>query len=358
MKLLKLQCFFIILGFCSPLWKANPENLDTGFGRDGIVTTDIGENDQASSLAIDSSGKIVVAGSTQNGDDYDITVVKYKSDGDLDPTFGNSGVAITNIDLHDTVSSVVIDDAGNIVVAGFTSGSDYLSSIFLIRYTSSGNLDESFGEKGIVTTSIATNAHASSLAIDKSGNIIVAGHTYNGSDSDFTVARYTSSGALDLNFGDGDGIVITNIDEYDEATSLALDTSGNIILVGSGFASPEPEYFALVRYTSSGALDTNFGHNGIVTNSDTRDYLARSIALDTSGKIIVAGYTSTDTHTDFAVARYTPTGALDTAIVAGGSGGGGCQFTTISGSITSFSSFIFMLPLLLIMVLRMKKSGA
>ena len=82
--------------------KAQDGSLDTSFGVGGIVTTTVGVFDinslagSAKSVAIQNDGKIVVAGQSYNGLNYDFGVVRYNYNGSLDTTFGNNGKVITN----------------------------------------------------------------------------------------------------------------------------------------------------------------------------------------------------------------------------------------------------------------------
>jgi uncharacterized delta-60 repeat protein len=294
--------------------------LDTNFGTGGKVVTDIGSSyDEGRSVAIDSSGNIVVAGYADNGSGSDFALARYTSTGILDTNFGTGGKVVTDIgSSYDYGNSVAIDSSGNIVVAGYAdngSGSDFA----LARYTSTGILDTNFGTGGKVVTDIGSSYdYGNSVAIDSSGNIVVAGFADNGSNSDFALARYTSTGILDTNFGTG-GKVVTDIgSSYDYGNSVAIDSSGNIVV--AGFASNGSNYdFALARYTSTGILDTNFGTGGkVVTDIGSSYDYGNSVAIDSSGKIVVAGFASNGSNYDFALARYTSTGILDTNFGTGG----------------------------------------
>ncbi|ADC88827.1 hypothetical protein Thal_0191 [Thermocrinis albus DSM 14484] len=108
-------------------------SLDTTFGRGGIVTTDIGTNreDEAKALAIQSDGKIVVVGYSYNGTNTDFAVVRYNPDGSLDTSFGTNGIVTTDIGTNseDKAYALAIQRDGKIVVAG-TSDGDFA----IVRY--------------------------------------------------------------------------------------------------------------------------------------------------------------------------------------------------------------------------------
>jgi uncharacterized delta-60 repeat protein len=138
--------------------------------------------------------------------------------GDLDPSFGENGIVITPVENGSSNGrSVALQSDGKIVVAGFASsgGSGYYD-IAVARYTITGSLDTSFDHDGIVTTPIGTSYdHGEAIAIQPDGKIVVAGDSDHYGDLDFVVARYTITGSLDSDFN-GTGIVTTPISREDE----------------------------------------------------------------------------------------------------------------------------------------------
>ena len=131
--------------------------MDTTFGTGGKVTTDIGTSgDNGRAVVVDSADRIVVAGSSSNGSNKDFAVVRYTSSGVLDTTFGTGGKVTTAIGASSDVGfAVVVDAADRIVVSGYSdNGSD--EDFAVVRYTSGGVLDTTFGTDGKVTTDIGT----------------------------------------------------------------------------------------------------------------------------------------------------------------------------------------------------------
>ena len=301
-----------------------PTYLDTTFGTSGKVTTDIGSAtvDSVAAIAIQQDGKIVVVGNS-NGTDSDFAMARYDANGSLDDSFSGDGMHAEDIhanDIHandivpgqdDLATSVAIQEDDMIVVAGYSSnGTD--NDFVLTRYTSLGALDTSFGAGGKVITDIVPGQDdlATSVAIQATGEIIVAGYSSNGTDNDFVLARYTSLGALDTSFGAG-GKVITDIvpGQDDLATSVAIQATGEIIVAGYSSNGTDND-FVLARYTSLGALDTSFGAGGkVITDigAGSND-IANSVVIQDGGEIVVAG----SSDNDFALARYTTAGVLDT----------------------------------------------
>jgi uncharacterized delta-60 repeat protein len=336
-------------------------SFDNSFASNGIaLLPQFGrgafENDSGASVAIDSSGNIIVAGTAagyfSDGYGQRFAVARLNDDGSLDNTFGSGGQATVSFGTayeSDIVSSVALDSAGHIVLAGSTEGynSSYSPLAFAVaRLNTDGSLDATFNGTGKATihqfgTSASELDIASSEAIDSSGNIIVAG-TAEGSFSDgdgdrFAVARLSASGALDSSFGTG-GKTTVNIrgltSEDDYAPGMALDSSGHIVVAGTALISLSNYYpqedFAVARLNSDGSLDTSFASSGKTTISFAGydDDRAAGVAIDPSGQIVVAGtVNSTAVGAAIGVARLNADGSLD-----GAWGSGGLVTTSIQGT--------------------------
>jgi uncharacterized delta-60 repeat protein len=223
-------------------------SLDTTFGKSGMVTTPIGSgNAVAHALGIQSDGKIVAAGSSNNIGNDDFTLVRYNTDGSFDTTFGTGGIVTTTIGSDAYAQALGIQTDGKIVAAGdYYNGSNY--EFALVRYTADGSLDTTFGTGGIVTTTIGSgNAWANALGIQTDGKIVAAGYSYNSSNDDFSLVRYNADGSLDTTFGTG-GIVTTAIGSGNAgANALGIQTDGKIVAAGQS-SNGSNEDFILVRY--------------------------------------------------------------------------------------------------------------
>jgi uncharacterized delta-60 repeat protein len=116
--------------------------------------------------------------------------------------------------------------------------------------------------------------------------------------------RYNTDGSLDTSF-DTDGKVITAIGSIDSyANSIAVQSDGKI--VAAGFSLDGARYnFAVVRYNTDGSLDTSFDTDGIVTTTiGSGGSYAYSIAVQSDGKIVAAGSSDDGVKNNFAVVRY------------------------------------------------------
>ena len=245
--------------------------------------------------------------------------------GDLDPAFGIGGKTTTAFDsAASEIHDVVEQPDGKIVAVGYAQNGSS-RDFALARYNADGSLDGSFGTGGRVLTDFSSNNdEARSVALQSDGKIVVGGYSFQ-SNRDFAAARYTPTGTLDTTFST-DGKVTHNFGANDDANDVVIQTVGGserILLAGQAGTS-----FGLVRFNSSGALDTGFGtiNQGTRTGSTTFDFGtledgATAVAIQSDSKIVVAGFTTnnngtttvtTDDHKDFAVARYTAAGDPDT----------------------------------------------
>ena len=210
-------------------------SLDNTFGSGGKVETVVGTLDAyANAIALQSDGKIVVGGYTNDGGTVDsFAVVRYNSDGTLDSTFGSGGKVVTGIgSTDDKAQSMVLQTDGKIVMAGYSNNGSN-TDVAVVRYNSDGTLDNTFDGDGKVTTAIgSSDEQANSVTLQPDGKIVVAGYTYNGSTNDFAVVRYNSDGTLDNTF-DMDGKAILSIAGIGiKGKSVAMQSDGKIVVAG------------------------------------------------------------------------------------------------------------------------------
>ncbi|WP_406863504.1 calcium-binding protein [Streptomyces sp. HUAS MG47] len=329
---------------------------DTTFGGgDGVVFTDLGAgtHDDARALMQDGSGRIVAVGSatTLDAGPQQVALARYNADGSLDTTFsddgklvtglGETGASVANTVIGGTDGRIIIGGAlgGNAMVAAFTSagvpeapwgddnsgktvftypggnsavhdltpagGETYLaagsspSGFGLMRfYQEFGGTDLSFGDNGRVATPFGNEIVSVEQVV---GGFVAAGSSGSGTNSRFAVARYNDDGTLDPAFGGGDGTVTTAFGANSAiAHDMAVQEDGKIVVVGGAALD-----FALARYTTDGSLDTGFSGDGLVT-TDISTFFdeAYGVALQSDGKIVVSGQDGDNQ----AIARYQVSG--------------------------------------------------
>jgi uncharacterized delta-60 repeat protein len=282
--------------------------LDNTFGIGGIITATIGANNSSCyGLALQADDKIIAAGESHDGAAFYFTVARYGTNGTLDNTFGIAGVITTSLlSGDDQAMAVDIQGDGKILAAGTClSGTDYY--IGLARYGTTGVLDGTFGIGGVVTTTFATgnDDEAFAVEIQSDGKIVVAGASTNaGGNASGLVARYNTDGTLDNTFGTG-GVITTSIATYTmvDYYSLALQDNGKIVVGGRVFNGSRFK-FVLARYTSSGALDTTFGTNGIILAPIDVDSYGNDIKIQSDGKIVIGGVADDGPVLRFGIIRY------------------------------------------------------
>jgi len=232
--------------------------------------------------------------------------VAHAAPGDLDPTFGGTGKVITPFDGFALGLSVAVQADGNLVVAGYAfNGSDY--DFALVRYNTDGSLDTSFNGTGKVTPAIGSgNDVGHCVAVQSDGKIVAAGTA----SGNFALVRYNANGSLDTTFN-GTGITTTDFGGADGAHGVKFQNDGKIVAAGQAFSNGD---FALARYNTDGSVDTSFGSAGkVTTDFDGGGDVGFGMALQSDGKIVVAGYATIAGTAEFAVARYeagAPTGRL------------------------------------------------
>jgi uncharacterized delta-60 repeat protein len=368
-----------------------PGSLDPTFGTGGIVTTNFGgeDNTVANATAIQSDGKILVAGSIPNNQGFgEAGVARYNTNGSLDPTFGTGGIVVTSEPNPIGLFGIAVQPDGKIVVggAGFLSAN-------AIRYNTNGSLDTTFGNGGIASVRpfppTAFDAGTGGLALQADGRILVAAGSAlvrllgNGQvDSTFgtggvaplvsnatsitllstgkilvassfnslvpapsgTIARYKANGSLDTGFA-----LHGQISTVGPASAIEPLSDGKFIVAGSFATSigtpPAPNDYgvALTRYTSNGTIDTTFGsHGGVVTPFiGETDAVGFALAIQSNGAIVVAGQAGSqapDGPSSFALARYTANGQLDTSFGTNGT------VTTAFANDTAFVSALAIQP--------------
>jgi uncharacterized delta-60 repeat protein len=316
--------------------------LDSSFGTGGKVTTPVSASgdDVAYAVVIQHDGKIVVAGYAQTATTFDFALVRYNPNGTLDSSFGSGGQLTTDFGAGSDVGRALVLQADNkIVVAGYAtigSGRDFA----LARYNSNGSPDDgtvndstpgdSFGTGGKVTTAFggaSNNDEAYALVLQPDGKLVAAGYAIITGTQDFALARYSTNGSPDANFGGGTGRITTAFGSgADIAHALARQPDGKLVAAGSAVntASGDTD-FALARYTDTGILDGAFDGDGRVTSGTLPFAMndeARAVCIQPDGKIVAAGFTIVPTinglFSDFQLFRYRSDGSLDPTFGDGG----------------------------------------
>lgn len=182
------------------------------------------------------------------------------ADGDLDPGFGAQGVALATTAIGDAPRAVVVDGAGNLVAVGdAVSGPE--ASVFLVaRFTPEGELDPSFDGDGLRAVGFSyggvTNDHATAVALQPDGKIVVAGYATaaGGASTAGALVRLMPNGALDATF-DGDGIAVLAVAGQNHAFhGVAVKPAGTLLVAGHFDDTVNDAQIELLGYSALGAV--------------------------------------------------------------------------------------------------------
>jgi uncharacterized delta-60 repeat protein len=286
----------------------NPNgSLDARFGVGGVVEVLAGQSfGDGYAVAIQRDGKIIATGSADaaasGGTTPQEAVARLNANGSLDPSFGSGGSEVLDLGPYSYALAVALQTDGKIVLAGSQRPGLQVTSALIARLTPSGALDRSFAGTGWYAHQYAQAASSSAfnaVAVQGDGKVVAAGAALHGdSGSDAVVVRFTSSGAPDGKFGSG-SVTYTPAAVYwaknkptvPGANGLVIAPNGDIVLAGL-FGNSIMTYATLWALTPSGSLDGAFGHNGaaVLTNSDGNNTNYAAIAVSPSnGDFVAAG---------------------------------------------------------------------
>jgi uncharacterized delta-60 repeat protein len=295
---------------------AAPGDLDTTFGSGvGRVITTIGSSfSTGTALAIQSDRKILLAGFCGVGNTTATCIARYNENGSRDDTFGDMGVVITSIGTRDSTTAIALQTDGKIVVAGGCVVTSNISRFCLARYMPNGDLDANFGASGTVKTPVTTdNNTIFAIALQADGKIVAVGSCGPIGDILFCVARYNANGALDTSFRNGGAFRLPTVGTADVARAVALQSDGKIVVAGSCSDATGNEDFCLARFNANGNNDLDFSGDGRLTTAIGADSdRANALAIQSDGKIVAAGNCDGASTVDFCMARYNANGSLDT----------------------------------------------
>jgi uncharacterized delta-60 repeat protein len=295
----------------SPPAYAAPGDLDTTFSGDGRVITSVDGSSLGYDVAIQSDGKIVVVGNES------FALARYRTNGSLDPAFGTGGTEKIVVGQACNGTALAIQSDGKIVVVGDATTNGGKTGFGVIRLRTDGSLDTTFGGgDGKILTTLLNDAGATAVAIQDDGAIVVVGRATGTHHTYFATVRYTPQGVRDTTFGGGDGIVLSKFTDTSDAsaTGVAIQSDGKIVVAGTQ-STPSVERFGLIRYGPLGNRDGSFGTGGRVTTAfaQATHSEANAVQIRSSGKIVVAGQADPQGNLSWATAQYLKDGTLDTS---------------------------------------------
>lgn len=279
-----------------------PPSLDRG----DVITVDWERGGESAWRAMrQPDGKIVAV--SRNGHNSAILAVRFTEAGEIDPTFGDEGVAAPFVDrmMHagfNSTAATMQPDGKILFAVTARSVPDGESGMVVIRLTADGELDPSFGTDGLA---VGPTGQPFDMTIQPDGKILVTASPFDGFGG-AGVARFLPDGSLDGSFGtDGEVRSVAPT-----AWAIEVDPSGRILLAGTAPLSS----WGVTRLLSTGELDTSFGSEGSVSIDVPTTGAAGAVEVDGDGRIVLGGWTGNDGF----VARLTEEGALDTSFADAG----------------------------------------
>jgi uncharacterized delta-60 repeat protein len=290
--------------------------FDSAFNGNGRLMLPIGQGDDEINAIAAQGGSVVAAGVASNGSNHDFALARVTTAGAPDTSFDLDGKRTDDVGYREAfAASVAARPDGKVVVGGYTQTDHDLRDFAVARYNADGSPDTFFDGDGKATIDFGgSDDNGTSVAVQADGKVVVAGSRYDPSALtwDFAVARFNVDGSPDLSFN-GSGRVISPIGPSDdEASAVAVQPDGKILLAGTVKVSDTNTDFAVARFNTNGSPDNSFGTGGrFVFPMGIGNDVAVAMRLQADGKIVVGGNASNGTNMDFAVARITTGGALD-----------------------------------------------
>ncbi len=299
--------------------------VDRSFGDGGYVHAPYGRPRNGviygyGEMEVASDGSIVVASHYVSTGNIQIALLaKYGPDGELDQTFGDDGLVVVEPGPNQITSATTLglQSDGKIVVG--------LYDLWPIvrRYETDGTVDTTFGTDGEARVSYGGQAaDVLGLKVLSDDSVLVTGQAY-AEGAGIGIAKFTADGSVDTSFGDGTGWVRDTAKGTAQPSGYALAElpDGGFVVAG---ARPKEDderssNFAVGRFAADGALDSSFGTAGWALDTSER---GRAFAVDvqSDGKILAVG--SSDLGGSMGgLARFDATGQLDTSFAQGGVAG-------------------------------------
>lgn len=328
---MKLKNYLIaLMALFTTMLNAQSSFLDPSFSGGVVLSSFAYPYNYGRDVAIQSDGKIVVAG----GQDNRYILIRYNTNGKRDSTFGGTGVvgSIFPIGNGSNYFKLVIQSDGKLLAAGSTDFSTPNNpQLIIARYHSNGDLDSTFGTNGAAFH--FSGQVPKGLAVLSDGKILVCTDWGN----NYCVQKFTATGAIDSTFGvNGKTLAKPSTANDNTPRCMAVQADGKIV-VGGGFTGSSITHgdVGLIRFNTNGSVDSTFGTNGVVTlDIDSVNNFVIELAIQPDGKIIAGGYFQ-GIYTgvlgkDFALLRFNSNGTRDMAFGTNGK----TTYNLISDSVT------------------------
>lgn len=273
---------------------AQPGSLDTGFGNGGTLTTDFGiPSAEATAIAQLPDGRLLVAGYTNAGANYDPALAMYLPNGDLDPSFGEGGLVSVSLDVAAAIHTLAVRPDGRILIAGSAAGSEDGNAIVL-QFLPDGTLDPDLGSMGYVTHSIPGGVVSPrAMVLRPDGGLVLTGNHFVGTVSHLMFIALHADGTPDETFGTDGHATFLPTANNNVANAMVIQPDGRLVLCGSASGSGSSGNAALLmaRILPDGSPDESFGDAGFVIRDVQYPSFAaaNALVLEPDGRITSTG---------------------------------------------------------------------
>lgn len=286
-------------------------DTDYDFGTDGRVIADLeGESTRAHAVLIDPDGNILVGGSVGTSPERDFALLRFTPDGEPDGSFLDGGTVITSVGIgNDEIQAMAFTAEGRIVTAGYrVDAAD--KDFALACYNSDGTLYEGFGTGGILLETFSNlDDEILAVAVDSNGRIVVGGYA-TGTGGRFAVLmRYLDNGLIDNSFGVQGSLYFLDAEIFHD---LKVLDDNRIVATGTHIDENGLERAVVIRVSADGQLDESFGELGIAYPDESLSTSrAEAVSILANGSILVAGSVGKEGSLDSALFGFTADGAID-----------------------------------------------
>ncbi|WP_139854011.1 T9SS type A sorting domain-containing protein [Aequorivita sinensis] len=314
----KILLFLVLLTYA--LMGAQDGALDTSFGDDGTIQTDInGDSDFAISITQQADEKILVAGQFKIQGEVFPSIARFNLDGYLDNSFGSNGVVLFNRqNYEDEYYNKVLSQSDGKIVAGGIFSLTSSDQLVVNKFLADGSFDIDFGNNGELII-FSENTGYGDFALLNDNSILAAGSLFENGISKIGLKKYLPNGTLDTSFGNN-GVAITAVgNQSNIAKKLVLTPDYKIIVLANCNHDGE-SLDVLLRYLPNGSLDSSFGDNGVLIITIDSEYSSKNIAVYEDGKIVVqSSYFNWQNEIQHnLISRYLADGGTDTSFGSGG----------------------------------------
>lgn len=293
--------------------------LVPSFGENGIKLIDFGQigssNDYGEIVKTDGDGKILIAGSSSNGDNYDFSIIRLNIDGSIDSTFDGDGKLLIPVgNGDDRAYGLAFGSNGKIMLIGRSE-----LNFSVVQLKSDGALDSSFNDDGKLIIPVNSNHNdyeGLGFIVEREGKILIAGGTMIENQQNFIILRLNPDGSFDNTFASAGKLLVPIHPSHDYLPSsvcaMTFDNNNKILIAGNSFSETGKHQMTIIRTDNKGNLDYTFDGDGkldLCVGTYTN-----SLAIGHDGKILIAGVAELGEYANdwkFIIVRLNDDGSFD-----------------------------------------------